>query len=143
MSGTNAFCEFKYRDFGTYDFEDIPKGRFFSLSLNPYNGWVVLSYNRSHCAMDIADSVLKQIRDDQHEISVFLDRLATFRDYVDFCNGELDLALFSECPVCGCKPDLREVSEDGSFFVVCCDGLLCYGPFDNVKSASDFWNARI
>ena len=150
MAGTNASVLFDYEKFGKFPFELMPKNVCLSFAVNPYNGAVVMRYNRNPEAMVVIEDLLDQVFDKLNFISLALDDDASFSDLVRYYDGDLILDKFEPCPFCGHEPECRvhevfyetEGWPEEVFEIVCCDGRTTVDGFDSRIDAVRFWNDR-
>lgn len=69
MSGCPKHVTFTFHGFENYSFSEMPKGELLRLGVNPYNGLVVMAYNRSNKGFEIADKLINQLYHEKSRIA--------------------------------------------------------------------------
>lgn len=90
MAGCNRTTVFPYENFDGKVFEDMPKGEFMRIAVNPYTGKVVMSFNESERYAPVVEDVLNQISRQLRELRFATHGEGGLRLFADMCDGKVD-----------------------------------------------------
>ena len=90
MAGCNRTAVFDYGNFEGKDFEDMPKGDFLQIAVNPYNGRVFLKFNDYERWSGVINEIVDQLTHELRMMKCATGGNAGLSAFADVCDGKAD-----------------------------------------------------
>ena len=95
MAGCTRTVVFNYENFEGKTFEDMPKGEFLKIAVNPYNGRVFLKFNDYKRWSGVVNDIVDQLTHELWMVKCVNGGKADLGDFADVCDGKLARRTFS------------------------------------------------